>query len=82
MDKVEQEVRIALAEVLDLDQAVVAELPLGTPLFDPPLGLGSLAGARLLALLKERSGVDIAALDWALESLSSIGSLAAFIRDN
>jgi acyl carrier protein len=82
MDTVEVEVRLALAEVLDLDQLTVMELPDGTPLFGEPLGLGSLAGARLLTLIRERSGVDVAALDWALESLSTIATLTDFVRRN
>ncbi|MEV6527748.1 phosphopantetheine-binding protein [Longispora sp. NPDC051575] len=76
-DDVETGVRAALTEVLDLD---VSAFPLDTPLFDGGLGLGSLNGVRLLELVRARYGVDVAAEDWALDSLRSIGSLCAFIR--
>ncbi|MBG6139827.1 phosphopantetheine-binding protein [Longispora fulva] len=77
---VETGIRAALAEVLDLDPAHVADLPADTALFDGGLGLGSLNGVRLLELVKARFGVDVAADDWALESLRSIGTLCAFVR--
>ncbi len=80
MDVVESEIRTILARVLDRDPALVAELPAGTELFGPELNLTSLAGARLLAGVQDRFGVDVAAEDWALESLTSIGTLADFVR--
>ncbi|WP_412541317.1 acyl carrier protein [Longispora sp. K20-0274] len=77
-DDIEAGIRAALAEVLELAPADVADLPADTALFD--LGLGSLNGVRLLELVKARYGVDVAADDWALDSLRSIGTLCAFVR--
>lgn len=80
MDEVESGIRDILAQVLDVPAGVVATLPAATPLFGGDLDLSSLGGARLLALIHERYGVDVASEDWALESLASIGTLTDFVR--
>ncbi len=57
--------------------------PLGappeTPLLRDGLGLDSLGGAILLTEIKRRYGVDIADEDLNLDSLASIGTLAAYL---
>lgn len=58
----------------------VANLPEDTPLFREGLALSSLAGAGLLAQIKNKLGVDVAAQDLALESLATIGTLCAFVE--
>lgn len=80
MDPTETEIRAMLARILEIEPEVIGRLPAGTELFGAELNLTSLAGARLLAAIKERFGVDVAAEDWALESLSSIGTLSDFVR--
>jgi len=57
--------------------------PLGappeTPLLRDGLGLDSLGGTILLTEIKRRYGVDIADEDLNLDSLASIGTLAAYL---
>ncbi len=55
--------------------------PADTPLLRDGVGLDSLGGALLLARVRARFGVDIADEDLNLDSLASIGTLAAFITD-
>jgi acyl carrier protein len=55
------------------------DAPPGTPLLRDGLGLDSLGGALLLTEIKRRYGVDIADEDLNLDSLASIGSLAAYV---
>lgn len=71
-----------LAESLGLPATEVAGFDDATPLFGPPLGLGSLSGARLLGRILEETGVDVATLDLNLDSLASIGALRAFVAAN
>jgi acyl carrier protein len=80
MDQIETGVRRLLAEVLELDPELVNRLPAGTSLFGGELNLGSLAGARLLAEVDARFGVDIGVRDWELASLTSIATLTDFVR--
>jgi acyl carrier protein len=68
-----------IAEAARLDAAVVAELPAGTDLFGPEIGLTSLAGVTLLGRIDQRYGVDVAALDLSLDSLQSIATLTDFV---
>ncbi|MDQ0581095.1 acyl carrier protein [Streptomyces rishiriensis] len=79
---VERELRSLIAEAARLDQAVVAELPAGTDLFGPEIGLTSLAGVTLLGTIDKRYGVDVAALDLSLDSLQSIATLTDFVATN
>jgi acyl carrier protein len=78
-DPLEEGVRGLLAGALGMDSAAVAALPGGTRLFDE-LGLDSLTGTSLLAAVRSRYAVDIAADDLNLESLETIDSLCGFIR--
>jgi len=73
------DLRALLAEVTGLDAALVAALPAETPLLGGTMGIGSRDGARLLMLVRERFGVDVAQEDLALASLESIGTLVAFV---
>ncbi len=50
-----------------------------TPLFGGGVGLDSLAGTLLLRQVQRRYGVDVAAEDLNLDSLETVGTLAAFI---
>lgn len=79
---VEATVRALLAEVLGVDQSIVDAAPAGASLLHGPLGLSSLAGARLLAAVRERFGVDLAAADLALRSLESIATLRDFLASS
>lgn len=76
---VERELRSMIAEAARLEEAVVAELPAGTDLFGPEIGLTSLAGVTLLGAVDKRYGVDVAALDLSLDSLQSIATLTDFV---
>ncbi len=53
--------------------------PPDTPLLRDGLGLDSLCGMILLTEIKRRYGVDIADEDLNLDSLASIGTLAAYV---
>jgi len=55
------------------------DAPLDTPLLRDGLGLDSLGGTMLLTEIKRRFGVDIADEDLNLDSLASIGTLAAYL---
>jgi acyl carrier protein len=70
-------VRAVLAEVVG--DPAAADLPADTPLLSGGLGLDSVTVVRLLAGIRERTGVDVADLDLDLESLATIGTLGAFV---
>jgi acyl carrier protein len=81
---------IGQPEVLRGIRAILAELtgdevPLGapgdTPLLREGLGLDSVGGALLLTRVRDAFGVDVADEDLNLDSLATIGTLAAFVSD-
>lgn len=78
-DPVDGELRRLLADALGVAPAVTARLPADADLLAGPLPLGSLAGARLLAAVRDRFGVDVAGEDLALECLRSIATLRDFV---
>ncbi len=51
------------------------------PLFGPGVGLDSLTGTLLLREVHRRFGVDVAGEDLNLDSLATLGTLAAFIGE-
>jgi methoxymalonate biosynthesis protein len=53
-----------------------------TPLFGPPVSLDSLAGTLLLREIQRRYRVDVAAEDLNLDSLATLGTLAAFVSEH
>ncbi len=57
----------------------VLSVPADTPLFGAGVGLDSLAGTLLLRQVQRRYGVDVAAEDLNLDSLQTLGTLAAFV---
>jgi len=71
------EIRQLLAEITG-DQAPLRAPP-DTPLLRDGLGLDSLGGTMLLTEIKRRYGVDVADEDLNLDSLASIGALAAYV---
>lgn len=70
-------VRGVLAEVL-ADPAA-AELPADTPLLSGGLALDSITVVRLLAAIRDRTGVDVADLDLDLDALATLGTLTDFV---
>jgi acyl carrier protein len=60
------------------DLATVSE---ATPLFGGGAGLDSLTGTLLLREVHRRFGVDVAAEDLNLDSLATLGTLAAYIAE-
>jgi acyl carrier protein len=60
----------------------LGSIPSETPLFGGGVGLDSLAGTLLLRQVERRFGVDVAALDLNLDSLETLGTLAAFIAES
>jgi len=50
-------------------------------LFGAGVGLDSLAGTLLLRRVRHRFGVDVAGEDLNLDSLATLGTLAAFIEE-
>ena len=73
-------VRGWLAQVLDRPPAALAALPDATALFGPDLNLDSFSGMALLALIQRDTGLDVAADDLGLESLETLGTLAAYLQ--
>ena len=71
------EIRQLLAELTGDDRPLTA--PDSTPLLRDGLGLDSLRGTVLLAEIRRRYGIDIAAEDLNLDSLASIGALTGFL---
>ena len=76
-DQVAGELRDLLAEVTGRDE--LHAIPPETVLFGGGVGLDSLAGTLLLRQVQRRYGVDVAAEDLNLDSLETLGTLAAFI---
>jgi acyl carrier protein len=56
-------------------------LPPDTPLLRDGLGLDSLGATLLLSRVRDTFDVDVADEDLNLDSLTSIGTLAAFVAD-
>jgi methoxymalonate biosynthesis protein len=71
------ELRAILAQLTGRDELLA--IPPQTPLFGAGVGLDSLAGTLLLRQVQRRYGVDVAAEDLNLDSLETLGTLAAFI---
>jgi acyl carrier protein len=57
----------------------LADLAPDTSLFGDGVGLDSLSGTLLLVEVQHRFGVNVAAQDLNLDSLATLGALAAFI---
>ena len=72
-------VRDLLAAVLERPPADLAALPDSTRLFGTELNLDSFSGMTLLTAIERDYSIDLAADDLGLESLESIGSLAAYL---
>ena len=56
-------------------------VPVDTPLLRHGIGLDSLGATLLLSRVRDEFGVDVADEDLNLDSLASIGTLAAFVAD-
>lgn len=76
---VTDDLRAVLARVTGRDE--LRHIPPGTALFGPAVGLDSLAGTLLLREIQRRFGVDVAAEDLNLDSLATLGTLAAFVAE-
>lgn len=73
------EIREILAELTS--QPLEPSLPPDTPLLRDGVGLDSLGATLLLNRVRDKFGVDVADEDLNLDSLASIGTLAAFVAD-
>ena len=71
------QLRAILAELTGRTELLT--IPAQTPLFGTGVGLDSLTGTLLLRQVQRRYGVDVAAEDLNLDSLQTLGTLAAFI---
>jgi acyl carrier protein len=78
-DDVAAELRELLADVTGREE--LRAIPPSTALFGAGVGLDSLTGTVLLRHVQRRYGVDVAAEDLNLDSLATLGTLAAFITD-
>jgi acyl carrier protein len=65
-----------------LGDAAAAGLPPQTPLLSGGLGLDSVTVVRLLAAVREATGVDVADLDLDLDALSTLGTLTDFVTEH
>jgi acyl carrier protein len=74
---VTDDLRAILAALTGRDEML--HLPAGTALFGPEVALDSLTGTLLLREIGRRFGVDVAGEDLNLDSLATLGTLAAFI---
>jgi acyl carrier protein len=75
---VTSELRQILAAITGTDEPLHADP--GTPLLRDGIGLDSLGGTMLLMRVQQRFGVDVAGDDLNLDSLATLGTLAAFIH--
>jgi acyl carrier protein len=76
---VADELRAMLAQVTGRPELLDVPVAADTRLFGSGVGLDSLAGTLLLRQVRGRYGVDVAAEDLNLDSLETLGTLAAFI---
>jgi acyl carrier protein len=76
-DGVTDELRAMLAQVTGRPELL--GVPADTRLFGAGVGLDSLTGTLLLRQVQHRYGVDVAAEDLNLDSLETLGTLAAFV---
>jgi acyl carrier protein len=76
---VADELRAMIAEATGRPELLDVQVPEGAQLFGGGIGLDSLAGTLLLRQVQRRYGVDVAAEDLNLDSLETLGTLAAFI---
>ena len=76
-DAVAGELRQILARITG--RAELASLPTEAALFGDAVALDSLTGTLLLREVQHRFGVDVAGTDLNLDSLATLGTLAAFI---
>ena len=74
---VESALRAVLAELTGDDRPL--HVASQTPLLRDGIGLDSLGGTMLLSMVQHRFGVDVAGQDLNLDSLATIGTLAAFV---
>ena len=73
------EIREILAELTG--QRLAPNLPPDTPLLRDGFGLDSLGATLLLSRVRDKFGVDVADEDLNLDSLASVGALAAYVAD-
>jgi acyl carrier protein len=79
---IDEDVLAGLMEILaELTGDPAFAMPPPTPLLRDGVGLDSLGGTLLLLRVRARYGVDVADEDLNLDSLASIGTLAAFVED-
>lgn len=78
-EQIAGELQQILAELTG--QRLAPDLPLHTPLLRDGVGLDSLGATMLLSRVRDKFGVDVADEDLNLDSLASIGALAAFVAD-
>jgi acyl carrier protein len=76
---VADELRQILADVAGNPE--LRGIPSDTALFGAGVGLDSLIGTLLLRQVRHRFGVDVAGEDLNLDSLATLGTLAAFIEE-
>jgi len=76
---VTDDLRAFLASATGRDELL--RLPPGTALFGAEVGLDSLTGTLLLREIQRRFGVDVAGEDLNLDSLATLGTLAAFVAE-
>ncbi len=72
-----EDLRAFLASATGRDELL--HIPPTAALFGAPVGLDSLTGTLLLREIQRRFGVDVAGEDLNLDSLATLGTLAAFV---
>ena len=78
-ESVADDLRAFLASATGRDELL--HIPPTAALFGPPVGLDSLTGTLLLREIQRRFGVDVAGEDLNLDSLATLGTLAAFVAE-
>jgi acyl carrier protein len=73
------DLRAFLASATGRDELL--HIPPTAALFGAPVGLDSLTGTFLLREIQRRFGVDVAGEDLNLDSLATLGTLAAFVAE-
>jgi acyl carrier protein len=79
LESVTDDLRAFLASATGRDELL--RIPSTAALFGAPVGLDSLTGTLLLREIQRRFGVDVAGEDLNLDSLATLGTLAAFVAE-
>ncbi|OGV37403.1 MAG: acyl carrier protein [Lentisphaerae bacterium GWF2_45_14] len=82
MDRIKQELKESLLEVLALDDLSVNDIEDDEPLFGGKLALDSLDAVEIVVVLQRKFGVNTKGLEGRKEIFTSINTLAQYIIES